>query len=69
MEPRCFGFYKDSAESCHNCKFEKDLIKHMRKIHGLSPLKMRKYTEEEKSEFVQRCIKVLGDIEGEHNGS
>jgi len=48
---------------CPQCPKEyqsqKDLDKHMKKIHGLSPVKLKKISEERKSDLVKKCLELL----------
>ena len=41
---------------------EKDLDKHIRKIHKLNPVSIKYIPESEKSEFVKQCLNVLEEI-------
>jgi len=39
-----------------------DLEDHLKKYHGLSIAHIKQYSEEEKSEFVEQCTKILEEL-------
>ena len=38
---------------------EKDLQRHMKRIHGLSVAVLNQHSKKEQSEFLQKCVKLL----------
>jgi uncharacterized C2H2 Zn-finger protein len=47
---------------------ENDLQIHVKKIHGLTVAVVRQRSEEEKSEFMNRCLELLNQMEKEKKG-
>lgn len=44
---------------------EKDLERHLKRIHGLSVVVLKQHSEEDKSEFMKKCLDVLDQMEKE----
>lgn len=42
---------------------EKDLKKHLERIHGLTVAEMEGHTEEEQSEFVEQCLGIMDEMD------
>lgn len=42
-----------------------DLEKHLKRIHDFSFVHIKKYSEEEKSEFASQCADILNEIKKE----
>ena len=38
---------------------EKDLERHLKRIHGLSVAVLKQYSDEEREEFLDRCLEQL----------
>lgn len=47
---------------------ENDLQRHIKKIHGLSVAVLKQHSNEEQSEFLQKCLKVLEESKVKQRG-
>lgn len=59
-------------KKCPLCPYKyqspNDLDSHLRKIHGLSKATIKQYSEEQKTEFAQKCARILNELKGDKNG-
>jgi len=53
-------------KKCNQCpksfQSQRDLDRHMQKIHGLVPVDIPKKSDEEKSEFSKKCAEIMNQL-------